>query len=132
MLDAIHPINFQGFQQSPHISLPYGNYLKFPDHANMLLITDATGLLYLFLDEGINHTNRRAQDAAHPASEAYRKPDSGLSIYAQFLCLVIYPDLRCALAGRQFVYSLPPAFYYPLLTMFLRLKLKTCKMTMQG
>jgi len=80
----------------------------------------------------MTQAHRRAQDAAHPASEAYRKPDSGLSIYAQFLCLVIYPDLRCALAGRQFVYSLPPAFYYPLLTMFLRLKLKTCKMTMQG
>ena len=80
----------------------------------------------------MTQAHRRAHDAAHPASEGYRKPDSGLSIYAQFLCLVIYPDLRCALAGRQFVYSLPPAFYYPLLTMFLRLKLKTCKMTMQG
>lgn len=70
MLDAIHPINFQDLQQSPHISLLYGNYLKCPDHANILLISDATGLADLFLDEGIYHANRRVHDAAHPASEA--------------------------------------------------------------
>jgi menaquinone-9 beta-reductase len=95
-------------------------------------VGDAAGLADPFLGEGIYYAHRSAQLAAGAAIEAYRHPDSALSRYHRHFRRSIYPELRYAWAGRQVIFSLPRAFYYPSLTMFLRLMPKIGEETIQG
>lgn len=113
-------------------SLPYGNYLEFPGHGNVLLVGDAAGLADPFLGEGIYYAHRSAQLAAQVAIRAFHQPGPALSHYAEHSRRAIYRELRYAWAGRQILFCLPPACYYPFIAALLRLMPKICEETIQG
>jgi geranylgeranyl reductase family protein len=113
-------------------AIPYGNYLETPGHANALLAGDAAGLADPFLGEGIYYAHRSAQLAAQAVSESRSQPESAIGRYRKSFHRAIYPELRYARAGRQIIFSLPPSFYFPVLTILLRLMPKVCEETIQG
>ena len=112
--------------------LPYGNYLETPGHANVLLLGDAAGLADPFLGEGLYYAHRSAQLAGQAILESRSQPESALDRYRQSFRRFIYPELRYARAGRQIIFSLPPIFYFPVLTALLRLMPNVCEETIQG
>ncbi|MGE5255022.1 MAG: NAD(P)/FAD-dependent oxidoreductase [Hyphomicrobiales bacterium] len=112
--------------------LPYGNYLKTPGRANILLAGDAAHLADPFLGEGIYYAHRSAQLAAQAVVESRSHPESAGGRYRESFRRIIYPELKYARAGRQIIFSLPPSFYFPVLTALLRLMPKICEETIQG
>jgi geranylgeranyl reductase family protein len=112
--------------------LPYGNFLRTPGRANILLAGDAAHLADPFLGEGIYFAHRSAQLAAQAVIESRSHPESAGDRYRESFRRIIYPELRYARAGRQIIFSLPPGFYYPVLTALLRLMPKICEETIQG
>lgn len=113
-------------------AIPYGNYLETPGHSSVLLVGDAAGLADPFLGEGIYYAHRSAQLAAHAVLENRSQPDSAIDRYRESYRRIIYPELQYARAGRQIVFSLPPRFYFPVLTTMLRLMPKVCEETIHG
>jgi flavin-dependent dehydrogenase len=97
-----------------------------------MLVGDAAGLADPFLGEGIYYAHRSAQLAAQAIAECRSHPESATHRYREMYRRLIYPELRYARAGRQIIFSLPPSFYFPLLTVFLRLFPKICEETIQG
>lgn len=135
--------SFRDFSASFHLAdpgalrvqghrLPYGNYLKTPGHGCILLAGDAAQLADPFLGEGIYYAHRSAQLAAQAVIESRSHPESALGRYRESFRRIIYPELRYARAGRQLIFSLPPSFYFPVLTALLRLMPKICEETIQG
>lgn len=112
--------------------LPYGGYLKSPGYRHVLLVGDAAGLADPFLGEGIYYAHRSAELAARAAIESFRRPESALAAYRRQFRRDILPEMRYAWAGRQVIFALPPGWYYPLLSLFLRLAPKTAEQTIQG
>jgi geranylgeranyl reductase family protein len=112
--------------------LPYGNYLKNPGYANVLLVGDAAGLADPFLGEGIYYAHRSAQLAAAAVIESRAHPEAAAGRYRDGFRRTLYPELRYARAGRQILFSLPPHFYFPLAAALLRLMPKLCEETIQG
>jgi flavin-dependent dehydrogenase len=95
-------------------------------------VPDAAGLADPFLGEGIYYAHRSAQLAAQAVSESRSQPESAIGRYRKSFHRAIYPELRYARAGRQIIFSLPPSFYFPVLTILLRLMPKVCEETIQG
>jgi flavin-dependent dehydrogenase len=112
--------------------LPYGNYLGTPGYGNILLAGDAAYLADPFLGEGIYYAHRSAQLAAEAVIASRAHPESAIDRYRNNFRRIIYPELRYARAGRQLIFSMPPRFYFPVLTALLRLMPKICEETIQG
>jgi len=112
--------------------LPYGSFLRIPGRGSILLAGDAAHLADPFLGEGIYYAHRSAELAAQAVIESRSQPEFAGRRYRESFRRIIYPELRFARAGRQIIFSLPPGFYFPVLTALLRLMPKICEETIQG
>lgn len=112
--------------------IPYGNYLRRPGWGRVLLVGDAGGMADPFLGEGIYYAHRSAALAARAVIDCRGRPGRTIDAYTASYRATIYPELHYARAGRQVIFALPPAFYFPLLAAFLRRAPRVCEETIQG
>ncbi len=112
--------------------IPYGNYLRRPGWDRVLLVGDAGGMADPFLGEGIYYAHRSAALAARAVIDWRARPERAIAAYTAAYRATIYPELHYARAGRQVIFALPPAFYFPLLAAFLRGAPRVCEETIQG
>jgi flavin-dependent dehydrogenase len=113
-------------------ALPFGNYLKNPGYANILLMGDACGLADPLLGEGIYYAHRSALLAAKAAMQSYHNPQAAIERYTIYLEKSVLVELRFARIIRQIFYFVPDCLRFKILAALFKTIPRKCEETVQG